>query len=139
MLPAASGALFVLVIVIAPGKILAGALLLIVVGAIVYSGMQVVAAQRYLSVRPPVLNSVIPISILKPLAGMDLDLESNLRTFFEQEYPSFEILFAVKTTHDPAADIVARLQREYPKVPSRLLITGEPPYPNAKVYSLERM
>jgi len=35
MLPAASGALFVLVIVIAPGKILAGALLLIVVGAIV--------------------------------------------------------------------------------------------------------
>jgi len=139
MLPAASGALFVLVIVIAPGKILAGALLLIVVGAIVYSGMQVVAAQRYLSVRPPVLNSVIPISILKPLAGMDLDLESNLRTFFEQEYPSFEILFAVRNEVDPAAQVVSRLQKEYSHIPSRLVITGEPPYPNAKVFSLDHM
>jgi len=34
---------------------------------------------------------------------------------------------------------VARLQREYPKVASRLVLTGEPPYPNAKVYSLDRM
>ncbi|MGC2474888.1 MAG: bacteriohopanetetrol glucosamine biosynthesis glycosyltransferase HpnI [Candidatus Sulfotelmatobacter sp.] len=139
MLPAASGALFFLVIVIAPGKVLAGALLLILVGAIVYSGMQVVAAQRYLSVRPPVLNSVIPISILKPLSGMDLGLESNLRTFFEQDYPSFEILFAVRSEADPAAQVVSRLQKEYPHIPSRLVITGEPPYPNAKVFSLDHM
>jgi ceramide glucosyltransferase len=31
------------------------------------------------------------------------------------------------------------LQQEYPKIPSRLVITGEPPYPNAKVFSLEKM
>ena len=80
-----------------------------------------------------------PISILKPLAGLDLDLESNLRTFFEQDYPAFEILFAVRSEDDPAAAVVARLQREYPKIPSRLVVTGEPPYPNAKVYSLDRM
>ena len=79
------------------------------------------------------------ISILKPLAGLDLDLESNLRTFFEQDYPAFEILFAVRSEDDPAAEVVTRLQREYPKVPSRLVITGEPPYPNAKVFSLDRM
>jgi ceramide glucosyltransferase len=34
---------------------------------------------------------------------------------------------------------VSRLQHEYSKIPSRLVITGEPPYPNAKVFSLERM
>lgn len=136
---AGSGALFVLVIVIAPGKILAGALLLVLFGAIVYSGLQVVAAQRYLSVRPPGLNSVIPVSVLKPLSGIDLGLESNLRTFFEQDYPAFEILFAVRNEADPAAQVVSRLQEEYPHVPSRLVITGEPPYPNAKVFSLDHM
>jgi len=94
---------------------------------------------RYLAVRPPALQSTEPISILKPLAGLDLDLESNLRTFFEQDYPAFEILFALRSESDLAAPVVARLQQEYPTIPSRILITGEPPYPNAKVYSLDRM
>jgi ceramide glucosyltransferase len=105
----------------------------------VYSLLQIVAAFRYLAVRPLLLRSTEPISILKPLAGLDLDLESNLRTFFEQDYPAFEILFAVRSEGDPAAEVVARLQREHPKVPSRLVLTGEPPYCNAKVFSLDRM
>ena len=139
MLPAARGALFLSIVVIAPGKVLAGALFLILLGAIVYSGMQIFAAQRYLSVRPPTLRSAEPISILKPLAGLDLDLESNLRTFFEQDYPAFEILFAVRNENDPAVPVVSRLQKEYPRIASRLVLTGEPPYPNAKVFSLDRM
>ncbi len=79
------------------------------------------------------------ISILKPLAGADLGLESNLRTFFEQDYPAFEILFAVRREDDPSVAIVRRLQLEYPSAPARLLIVGEPPYPNAKVFSLDSM
>jgi ceramide glucosyltransferase len=85
------------------------------------------------------LTTLEPVSILKPLSGLDLDLESNLRTFFEQDYPAFEILFAVRTESDPAAQVVSRLQKEYSNVCSRLVITGEPPYPNAKVFSLEKM
>ncbi len=132
-------ALFLLFFDVRPGRILAGVFLLILCGAIVYSLLQVVAAFRYLAVRPPALHSAEPISILKPLAGLDLDLESNLRTFFEQDYPAFEILFALRSESDPAAQVVARLQTQYPNVPSRLVLTGEPPYPNAKVYSLDRM
>jgi ceramide glucosyltransferase len=112
---------------------------ILLAGALVFSGLTVIAALRYLSVRPSELQSPEPVSILKPLSGLDLDLESNLRTFFEQEYPSFEILFAVREPDDPAVPVVEKLQREYPNVPSRLLITGEPPYPNAKVFSLDRM
>jgi ceramide glucosyltransferase len=114
-------------------------LLVVLAGSIVYSLLSMVAAARYLSVRPPALASPEPISILKPLAGLDLDLESNLRTFFEQDYPAFEILFAVKDMSDPAAQVVEKLRKEYPEVPSQLLVTGEPPYPNAKVFSLDRM
>jgi ceramide glucosyltransferase len=113
--------------------------LTLLAGALVYSLLVIVAAFRYLSVRPPVLASAEPVSILKPLSGLDLDLESNLRTFFEQDYSSFEILFAVKHVNDPAAAVVEKLRKEYWHVPSQLLVTGEPPYPNAKVFSLDRM
>jgi ceramide glucosyltransferase len=45
----------------------------------------------------------------------------------------------VRDANDPAAAVVAKLQREFPQIPSKLLVTGEPPYPNAKVFSLDRM
>jgi ceramide glucosyltransferase len=114
-------------------------LLALLAGALVYSALTVIAALRYLAVRPLELRSPEPMSVLKPLSGLDADLESNLRTFFEQDYPSFEILFAVREPEDPAVAVVEKLRQEYPNVPSRLLITGEPTYPNAKVFSLDRM
>lgn len=80
-----------------------------------------------------------PVSILKPLAGLDEGLEENLRSFFAQDYEHFEILFAVRTTADPAYALVEKLRQEFPAVRSRLILTGEPPWPNAKVWSLSLM
>src|SRR3954462_13603953 len=112
-------ALFLVFSFASPVSILTGFLLVILLGSLVYSVLQMIAVQRYLAARPLSMQSAEPVSILKPLAGLDLDLESNLRTFFEQDYPSFEILLAVQAQSDPAASVVARLQREYPGVPSR--------------------
>jgi ceramide glucosyltransferase len=114
-------------------------LLAVLAGAVVFSLLAILAAFRYLSVAPPSASGDEPISILKPLAGADLDLESNLRTFFEQDYPSFELLFAVREPSDPAVAVVEKLKRDYSRVPSQLIFTGEPPYPNAKAFSLGRM
>ena len=115
------------------------ALLALLAGALAYSLLSILAAVRYLATRPDELREPVPISILKPLAGLDRELESNLRTFFDQDYPDFEILFAVRTAEDPAAAVVEKLQREHAQVSSKLLVTGEPPYANSKVYSLDRM
>jgi len=119
--------------------VLALPLLALVVGSLVYCVLTILAAVRYRAVRPPELRGATPISVLKPLAGLDDGLEANLRTFFEQSYPRFEILFAVRSPEDPAIAVVERLRMRYPGVPSRLIVVGEPPYPNAKVYSLDRM
>ena len=108
-------------------------------GALVFSVLTIIAAFSYRSVVPPKLERSEPISILKPLAGLDDLLESNLRTFFQQDYPAFEILFAVRRSDDPAVAVVKKLQDEYPQIPTRLFMTGEPPYPNAKVFSLDLM
>ena len=113
-------------------------LLALLAGSWVYSVMAIVAASRYLTVKPRSSKSE-PISILKPLSGVDLGLESNLRTFFEQDYPAFEILFAVREGSDPAVAVVEQLTRTYPNVPARMLVTGDPPYPNAKAFSLDHM
>ncbi len=114
-------------------------LLALVAGSLVYCVLTVVAAIRYRGVRPPPLAHRTPISILKPLAGIDDGLEENLVTFFEQQYSEFEILFAVRNPNDPAIAVADRLRARYPGIPSSLIVTGEPPYPNAKVYSLDRM
>jgi ceramide glucosyltransferase len=107
--------------------------------SLVYAALSILAARQYLRVRPPALTADEPVSILKPLAGLDLDLEFNLRTFFEQDYTNFEILFAVRRLDDPAVLVVEKLRSEYPQIPTRLIVTGEPPYANAKVYSLDCM
>jgi len=111
----------------------------LVTASLVYCGLAIVAAVRYRAVRPAPLAGRPYISVLKPLAGIDDGLEENLRTFFEQRYDHFEILFALRSPDDPAIPLVERLRAQYPVIPSQLLITGEPPYPNAKVFSLDRM
>jgi ceramide glucosyltransferase len=108
-------------------------------GALVFSLLVVLAAWRYLRVRPSRLERPVPISLLKPLSGLDEGLEENLRSYFRQDYPDFEILFAVRHAVDPAAAVVDKLLLEFPGVPARLIVTGEPPYPNAKVFALDRM
>ena len=113
---------------------------LLALGTVIYCFLILAAVYRYLSVPLPTGSERPPISILKPLKGADAGLEANLRTAFEQEYPGdWEILFAVADEADPAVEIVTTLQAEFLRVPSRLLIVGESPYANAKVWSLEKL
>ena len=113
-------------------------LLAVVAGACVYCALSVLAARSYLR-QLRMRASSPPVSILKPLAGADLGLEDNLRSFFQQDYPEFEVLMAVRTLEDAAVPIVRKVQAAYPRVRSQLIFTAEPSYPNAKVFSLELM
>jgi ceramide glucosyltransferase len=111
----------------------------LVAGSWVYCVLQVIAARRYRSIYPAPASQPEPVSILKPLDGLDEGLEKNLRTFFEQDYNSFEILFAARQGDDPGLHLARRLSLEYPATPTRFFITGDPPWPNAKAWSLELM
>jgi ceramide glucosyltransferase len=114
-------------------------LLMVVAGSIVYCALTMVAARRYLAAKPVPPAFREPVSVLKPLSGAEDQLEANLRTFFTQAYSDYEILFAVRYDSDPAVAVIEKLRGEHPAVPVRLIVTGEPPYPNAKVYSLDLM
>ena len=105
-----------------------------------YCVLAVAAAVRHKrGCRPFAVGTPPAISILKPLAGLDEGLEGNLRSYFEQDYEEFELLFAVRHEWDPAASLVRQLMAEYPAIHAKLILTGEPPYPHAKVFSLQCM
>jgi ceramide glucosyltransferase len=80
-----------------------------------------------------------PVSLLKPLHGLEPDLETHLQSFFEQDYPEFEIIFCARTDQDAGLELARRVAARYPKIRSRFLCSGHAPYANAKVWSLERM
>lgn len=113
---------------------------LVLAGSWGYCVLAIAAASRHLHRQRPARKAQsTPISILKPLSGMDEGLETNLRSFFEQDYGPFEILLAVRSSSDPAAAVARALMAEHPGIEAKLIITGEPPYRNAKVFSLKCM
>ncbi|MGA3088208.1 MAG: glycosyltransferase [Terriglobales bacterium] len=79
-----------------------------------------------------------PVSILKPVHGLEAQLKENIESFFRQDYPQYEILFAADDGKDPALEVVREVCARYPQIPSRVLVTGAP-WPNPAVYSFHCM
>ncbi len=111
----------------------------LVTGSLFYCAIAIVAAFRFRQSGAPLLSVYPPVSVLRPLAGAADNTEANLRSVFEQQYDTFEVLLSVHEPSDPAAVIAEKLMREYPHVPSRLIIAGLSPLPNAKVWSLRAL
>ncbi len=80
-----------------------------------------------------------PVSVLKPVHGNEARLKQNIESFFRQDYPEYEILFAADEPDDSALPIIREVCACYPHIPSRILITGEPPWPNAQNYCYHRL
>ena len=70
---------------------------------------------------------------------MEARLEENLESFFLQNYPSFEIIIGSRSEDDPAIALTEQLRKRYPQIKSRIVISGPPEWPNAKVFTLGKM
>jgi ceramide glucosyltransferase len=104
-----------------------------------YLGATLCAWGYFLRRRPPSADFAPPVSILKPLKGLEHDAYENLASFCRQDYPEYEILFAVDDERDSAIPIAERLIRDFPRVPMRLLVGSATPSPNNKVAKLWRL
>lgn len=76
-----------------------------------------------------------PVSLLKPLRGVDPQAYENFASFCDQDYPHFELLFGVADPSDPVVSVVQRLQREFPQLSIRLVV-APPLGANRKVSTL---
>jgi len=112
----------------------------------VFTGMVLVAVASYLRERrtlaaiPASGGFTPPLSLFKPLHGAELDLDAHLASFFEQDYPQFEVLFCARSEDDAGLAVARNVAARYPSIPAKFFSTGgQPDYINDKVISLELM
>lgn len=110
-------------------------------GSTVFLVLALLAAWRFRHrpVPAPAPGFLPPVSILKPVHGPEPRLRENLESFFRQDYPAFELIFGARRADDPALAVVETLRAAYPRVPVKIVLSGEPDQPNAKVCALARM
>jgi ceramide glucosyltransferase len=88
-------------------------------GLIIY-GLQVIAVRSTLSSpKNPGGNAIPdqsfpPISILKPLKGLEDNLFGNLESFCVQEYPEYEIICSLQDQNDPAYKVIQKIKEKFP-------------------------
>jgi len=85
------------------------------------------------------VDSVPPVSILKPLKGVDPEIWESFCSHCEQEYAEFELIFGVGDPADPACEVVRKLQAKYPARAITLVVCGRALGTNIKVSNLAQM
>ncbi len=123
------------------------ALSLAVIGtlsSVVFLGLAAVGVLRFHAEARRQVRSAIedgqlpPVSVLKPVHGLEAQLKENIESFFRQDYPNYEILFAADEADDSALEVVREVSARYPQIQTRILITGTP-WPNPVVYGFHCM
>jgi ceramide glucosyltransferase len=100
--------------------------------AAAYQLLALLACARHLRSPEPKAKVYPPISILKPVRGLDPHFYEGIRSHAVQDYPEFEILFGVSDPHDPAIEAIETLRAEFPALPVRLIVSATKA-PNRKV------
>jgi ceramide glucosyltransferase len=117
------------------------AVLLLATVPLVYYTLATLAALRFFKrVRARVLpNYTPPVSLLKPVRGVDFGSYENFASFCRQEYPNYEVLFAVNDDRDPAVSLIRRIIADFPERKIRLLVGAEHLGANRKVNKLAQL
>jgi ceramide glucosyltransferase len=113
------------------------------ISCLVYYGICLWSAVRFLRDRRQYSGqrpaSLPPISILKPLKGIDPEIYESFRSHCRQNYQEYELVFGVSDANDPAVALVYKLQQEYPARSIRLVVCEQDLGTNTKISNLAQM
>src|ERR1700730_10587240 len=89
----------------------------------IYYFLAIYSTWRYFgkAVRKPEAPFTPPVSILKPIRGLDPDAFENLASFCKLDYPEFEIIFCVDPEDEAVLSVLARLTDQFPERSIRIL------------------
>jgi len=108
--------------------------------AVCYGLLTLTAVLTWRMRRPsPRASSRPPATLLKPLCGAEPSLYAHLRTFCQQDYPDFQIVFGVRDPADPALAVVQRLIAEFPSLPIDVVVNPRLHGSNYKIGNLINM
>jgi ceramide glucosyltransferase len=109
---------------------------LVVAPSLAYSLGSLWCCARYFDRKKRVADHYPPVTILKPVKGLDADSPANFATFCCQDYPEFQLVFAVASADDPVVPVIRELMARFPAVDIELVIDGRTYGPNYKVCNL---
>ncbi|MGH6988919.1 MAG: bacteriohopanetetrol glucosamine biosynthesis glycosyltransferase HpnI [Stellaceae bacterium] len=98
-----------------------------------------IAVRRFVRRAVPAAAGEPPVTILKPLCGIEPDLYENLRGYCLQRYPDWQVVFGVQNPRDPAIALVERLRAEFPDRDIALVVEKGAAGGNRKVANLASM
>ncbi|PSB16776.1 glycosyl transferase [Phormidesmis priestleyi ULC007] len=108
--------------------------LFLCLSAIGYYGYAIYAAHRFFSQIDPIDPNFHPsVSILKPVCGSDRDAYKNLASFCGQDYPNYQIIFAVHDWADSGIDVIKQIIRDFPAIDIQLVVSDRAIGTNRKV------
>ncbi|MFY9227365.1 MAG: bacteriohopanetetrol glucosamine biosynthesis glycosyltransferase HpnI [Blastocatellia bacterium] len=116
-------------------------LILLVTASAIYHLICIYSAAKFFSSQKKLENTTFtpPITILKPVRGIDERAYDCWVSCCKQDYPSYEIIFGVRDKTDPAISLIKQLQREFPQLQIKLVISDQTIGINAKVSNLNNM
>src|SRR5580700_4172313 len=109
------------------------------VASMAYSLITAFATRKTLAPASGKIEVSPPITVLKPLCGAEPETYECLRSFCEQAYPEYQVIFGVSDPQDPAVALVHRLQREFPRLDLVLAVERRQHGSNRKVNNLINM
>jgi len=77
-----------------------------------------------------------PITLLKPICGLDSDTYENLASFCQQDYPEYQIVFGVRDPLDPGIEVVKKVINNFPDLDIQLVVSDRTIGTNLKVSNL---
>ena len=107
--------------------------------ALVYYLFSIYAAWRFFRPYQTPGTALPPVTLLKPLKGAPPDLYDSLASFCRLDYPTFQILCGVRDPNDPAAAVVAQVQRDFPQCDMTLVVAPAVIGTNYKVSTLHHL
>ncbi|WP_369412333.1 glycosyltransferase [Geotalea toluenoxydans] len=109
---------------------------IIIAPPLVYVLLSLWCGWSYFDRKKEVAKTLPPVTILKPVKGMDAESFANFASFCTQDYPCFQMVFAVASASDPVVPVVKRLMSEFPAIDMELVVDERIYGPNYKVCNL---
>lgn len=120
--------------------IIAAVTTLLTVAGLGYSAVALLSARAYVRRRRIAVGFAPPVTILKPLRGVDAGMAGAFASHCRQDYAGeYEILFGVASLDDPAVPLVRQLQEQFPERDIRIIVCPENLGPNGKVSCLAQL
>jgi ceramide glucosyltransferase len=112
-------------------------LLILCLAAILFYCYGIYAAIAFVRYPQPINFDFHPaVTILKPICGLDRDAQANLASFCQQDYPEYQIIFAVRDRHDPVIELIQKMIQQFPDVDMQLVVSDRIIGANLKVSNL---